>query len=90
MAENTEQNVAARCLQPPALVGWEDYRGPFQKVVGTFARKLERKSAHEPHYKPSTMLCSLELKDKFVLFVQDTFDPVSFLGSDVRPRSRRV
>jgi hypothetical protein len=81
MVEKTEQNVEAPCLEPPALVGWEDYRGPFQKVVGTFARKLERKSAHQPHYKAGAMLCSLELKDKFFLFVQDTFDPVSFLGA---------
>ena len=81
MPEKTEQNVEAPCLQPSGLVGWEDYRGPLQKVVGTFARKLERKSAHLPHYKAGVMLCSLELNDKFALFVQDTFDPVSFLGA---------
>lgn len=80
--EKTEKNVAAPCLEPPPLVGWEDYRGPFQKVVGAFARKLERKSAHQPRrYKAGAMLCSLEVKDKFFLFVQDTFDPVSFLGA---------
>jgi hypothetical protein len=72
MPEETEKNVEAPCLEPPALGGWEE---------GTFARKLERKSAHQPHYKPGAMLCSLELKDKFVLFVQDTFDPVSFLAA---------
>ena len=27
------------------------------------------------------MLCSLEVKDKFMLFVRDTFDPVSFLAA---------
>ena len=79
--EETRQNVAAPCLEPPPLVRWQDYQGPLQKVVGTFARKLERKSAHPPHYKPGTVLCSLEVKDKFILFVQDTFDPVSFLSA---------
>jgi hypothetical protein len=79
--ELATRNASAPCLEPTPLVGWADYRGPYQKVVGTFARKLERKSAHAPHYKPGTMLCSLEVKDKFVLFVQDTVDPVSFLSA---------
>jgi hypothetical protein len=79
--EQTIKNVAAPCLEPPPLIRWEDYQGPLQKVVGTFARKLERKSAHSPHYKPGAVLCSLEVKDKFMLFVRDTFDPVSFLSA---------
>lgn len=79
--EETRRDIAAPCLEPPPLVKWEDYRGPFQKVTGMFARKLERKSVHSPQYKPGTMLCSLELKYKFKLFVQDTFDPVSFLSA---------
>jgi len=73
-----KSNAATPCLEPPPLLGWEDYRGPFQKVVGTFAGKLELKSVHAPHYKPGTVLCSLEVKDKFMLFVRDTFDPISF------------
>src|SRR5712692_9347151 len=64
-----------------AAVRLEDYDGPLKKIVGTFARKLERKSVHQPHYKPGAMLCSLEPKDKLVLSVQDTLDPVTFLAS---------
>lgn len=63
------------------MVRLEDYDGPLKKTVGIFARKLERKSAHPPHYKPGALLCSLQLKDKFVLFVMDSIDPVSFLGA---------
>ena len=73
--------MATPCLEPPPLLSWEDYHGPFQKVVGAFARKLELKSVHPPRYKPGTVLCSLEAKDKFILFVRDTFDPISFLGA---------
>lgn len=62
------------------MVSWEDYQGPFAKVVGVFARKLERKSVHPPHYKPGAVLCTLELKDKFFLFVEETIDPVTFLN----------
>lgn len=79
--EQTMKNETAPCLEPPPLVRWEDYEGPFKKVVGTFGRSLERKSAHPPHYKPGAVLCSLEVQDKFFLFVQETFDPLSFLSA---------
>jgi len=62
------------------MISMEDYHGPLQKIVGAFARKLERRAVHEPHYKPGAMLCSLEIKDKLRLFVTDTFDPISALG----------
>ncbi len=75
------KNVAVPCLEPPPLVSLRDYNGPLKKTVGVFARALERKSVHSPHYKPGVVLCSLELKDKFVLFVQDSLDPVTFLSS---------
>ena len=77
--EQTRRNVAAPCLEPSPLVRWEDYRGPFQKVVGTLATTLERKSAYQQHYKPGTLLCSLEPRDKFILVLHDSFDPLSFL-----------
>ena len=79
-----KKNAPAPCLQPPPLLSWQDYQGPFQKVVGAFARKLDLKSVHAPQYKSAqyklgTVLCSLEVKDKFTLFVRDTFEPISFL-----------
>lgn len=77
--EETRQNAASPCLEPPPLVSWDEYQGPFQKGVGTLARTLERKSASSPHYKPGTLLCSLDTKGKFILFVHDAFDPLSFL-----------
>jgi hypothetical protein len=79
--EQVEKNLAAPCVQPPPLLRWEDYEGPFSKTVGTFARKLERKSVLAPHYKPEAVLCSFQVKDKFILFVEDTFDPATFLSA---------
>jgi hypothetical protein len=79
--EQTQQNPNAPCLQPPPIVRWQDYQGPFAKVVGAFGRKLERKSAVAPHYKPGAKLCTLEIKDKFLLFVDDTIDPITFLNA---------
>jgi hypothetical protein len=80
MEEETMKNVAGQCLQPPPMVRLKDYDGPFKKLVGTFARPLERKTVHPPHY-TGAKLCTLGVKDKFVLFVRDSFDPVTFLGS---------
>jgi hypothetical protein len=74
-----KKNAPAPCLEPPPVLSWEDYHGPFQKVLGVFARKLELKSVRPPRNKPGTVLCSLEVKDKFILFVRDTFEPISLL-----------
>jgi hypothetical protein len=63
------------------MVRLEDYDGPLKKTVGTFARPLERKAVHPPNYKPDTKLCTLPVKGKFLLFIQDSLDPVSFLSS---------
>jgi hypothetical protein len=74
-------NPAGQCVQPPPLVRLQDYDGPFQKVVGTFTRKLDRLSVHDPHYKPGLVLCSLEIKDKLFLFLHDSVDPETFLAA---------
>jgi hypothetical protein len=79
--EQIQKNVAPSCAQPAPLVRLEDYNGPFAKIAGTFARKLERKSVHPPHYKPDAVLCTLRVKDKFILFVQDSLDPITFLNA---------
>ena len=75
-----QMSAAVACVQPAPMVSWEDYQGPFQKVVGAFGRRLERKSTHAPHYKPGAVLCVLTLHDKFLLAVRETFDPVTILG----------
>ena len=59
----------------------------MKKVAGTFARKLERSSVHPPHYKPGAKLCSLEPKDKFVLFVRDTLEGNERLSAACQPLS---
>lgn len=80
--EQTVKNASGGCLEPPpTLLRWQDYHGPYEKLVGTFARKLERKSARQARYKPGTLLCSLEAREKFMLFVHDTVDPISFLSA---------
>jgi hypothetical protein len=79
--QETRTSIATPCVEPPPLVRLQDYDGPLKKTVGLFARELERKSVHPPHYKPGLMLCSLDVRDKFFLFVRDSFDPVTFIAS---------
>ena len=63
------------------MLRWQDYMGPFSKTVGTFAGRLERKSVHPPRFKPGVLLCSFTPKRKFVLFLEDTTDPLTFVSS---------
>jgi hypothetical protein len=63
------------------MVRWQDYQGPFSKTVGTFAGRLERKSVSAPQFKVGAFLCSFTPKRKFILFVQDMIDPLTFIGA---------
>lgn len=72
---------AIKCVQPPPLISLMDYDGPLDKTVGAFANKLELRAVHQPHYQPGVVLCSLALKDKFILFLRDTYDPVTFVAA---------
>jgi len=77
--EEPTKNTATPCLEPPPLLRWQDYDGPFLKLVGAFAGKTGTQiSASSAYYKPGAVLWPLEVKDKFMLFVRDTFDPISF------------
>ncbi len=88
--EEATKSPTAECVEPPPMVRWQDYDGPLKKTVGAFAGRLERKSAHPPHYKPGAVLCSFAPKDKFILFVQDTIDPVTFLSAGFDAGTRRA
>jgi len=86
MPEMVVKNPNAPCVQPPPGVTWQDYDGPFAKTVGIFARRLERRSVQPPssspsRLKPGTFLCTLKVKAKFKLFIDDSIDPVTFLSA---------
>ena len=75
-----EVNPAGPCVEPPPMVRMQDYIGPFHRVIGTFTQKLDRLSVQVPHYRPGVALCSLEIKDKFFLFLRDSADPETLLA----------
>jgi hypothetical protein len=72
---------AGPCVQPAPMVRLQDYDGPLQKTVGFFTGKIEGKTVHPPHYKPGLVICTLDLKDKFMLFVRSSYDPGTILNS---------
>lgn len=68
------------CIQPAPLFSAADYRGPLNKLVVYFSRKPEIKTIH-PHLRPGLTVCALDASDKFRLFVQDSIEPVTFVGA---------
>src|SRR5689334_5978279 len=83
MPEQVVENPTAPCVQPTPPITWRDYQGPYAKTVGFFALRLQRSSAGPPagHYKPGKLLCTLKTKDKFMLFVRNSVDPLTFLNA---------
>ncbi|MGB8472953.1 MAG: hypothetical protein WCE61_02570 [Candidatus Acidiferrum sp.] len=81
LQQSAAQVAPPPCIQPPPIVRLSDHNGLLANVVGTFARPLERKAVHPPNYRLGLKLCTLNLEDKFVLFLQDSIDPVNFLAA---------
>lgn len=68
------------CIEPePTFTGLE-YNGPFKKTIVHITGKPEIKTVHHPH-EGSGRICSLPVKQKFILFAKDTFEPVTFIIS---------
>lgn len=60
----------------------DDYSGPFNKLVARLSHKVEIKTVHPQHHPhPGTRLCSLNAREKFHLFLEDSFEPVNLLDA---------
>jgi len=81
LQDETTKTVATPCPQPAALPNIGDYDGPLKTAVGVFMRPLERKSIHPTHNKPGVRFCSLELRDRFLLFLEGSTDPVNVIST---------
>jgi hypothetical protein len=79
----TQALPAIGCVQPAPLLRWQDYQGPFSKLVVAADRKVERKTVHPPQssrYKAGVLLCTFTLKSKFKLAAEDMIDPLTVLN----------
>ena len=70
------------CAKPANVFDMDDYDGPFNKIVARFTHKLDIKTVHLPRLlRPHVHVCSLNAGDKFHLFMEDTLEPVNFVGA---------
>lgn len=75
------ESTGVPCIKPAPLFSTEDYNGPFRKVLVYFSRKPEIKTVHPDRHIPGSVFCALEPGGKFHLFIQDTLEPVTFVGA---------
>jgi hypothetical protein len=75
-----DSNAVKACIEPQPVLRWEDYQGPMQNIEN-LARKFDRQSDHKPAYKQGTVLCSREVKDRFVSFIENTIDPITLIST---------
>jgi hypothetical protein len=71
------------CARPAAVFDIDDYNGPFNKLVASITNKLEITTVHvsHQHHPQHPRVCSLTVREKFHLFVNDSFEPVTFLDA---------
>jgi hypothetical protein len=70
----------SRLRATPASVR-EYYSGPFNQLGARFSQKVDRVTVHTPRHHTSLKPCSLSAGEKFRLAVNDTIDPVNFIGA---------
>jgi hypothetical protein len=59
----------------------DDYNGPFNRFVARFSQKVDRVTVHPPGHHTSLKPCALSAGEKFRLFVNDSVDPITFVGA---------
>src|SRR5215813_6536151 len=59
----------------------DDYDGPFNRFVARVSQKVDRVTVHVPRHRTGLKPCSLSVGEKFKLFVDDSVDPVNFIGA---------
>src|SRR5713101_130454 len=75
------QPVQPPCAKSVDPFDVDDYNGPFNQLVARFSRKVDRVTVHAPRHRTSLRPCSLSTGEKFRLFVDDSIDPVNFVGA---------
>jgi hypothetical protein len=76
------QPVAVQpCAQPAEMFAIDEYDGPLHKMVAGFSRKLAIKTVASTHPHQHLPSCALAAREKFRLFVRNSFEPINFLGT---------
>jgi hypothetical protein len=75
------QPVNPPCAKSVDPFDVDDYNGPLNQLVARFSQKVDRVTVHAPRRHTSLKPCSLSAGEKFRLFVDDSIDPVNFVGA---------
>jgi len=75
------QPATPPCARPAAVFDVDDYNGPLSGLVARISQRIEVQTVHVPHHHQGVKLCSLDVSEKFHLFVDSTTQPVNFLGA---------
>jgi hypothetical protein len=68
------------CAKRDEPFDMDSYDGPFNQLVGRFSQRLDRTTVHAPRHHTNLKPCALSANEKFRLFVNDSVDPVNFVG----------
>jgi len=72
--------VIRTCARPAEALDIDDYNGPFSRLVSGVSQKLEGQAAMTAEQRRAQP-CSFSAGDKFRLFIQNSTEPMTFLGA---------
>lgn len=72
--------VVRTCARPAEALDIDDYNGPFSHLISGISQRLDGQTAM-PGEQRRVQPCSLSAGDKFRLFVQNSTEPMAFLGA---------
>ncbi len=73
--------VAQPCARPAEMFDIDEYDGPLSRLVAGFSQKMEVKTVAPARPRRHARPCALSAGEKFHLFVENSFEPVNFVGA---------
>ncbi|HEY3128022.1 MAG TPA: hypothetical protein VGL91_01065 [Acidobacteriota bacterium] len=79
----SQQPPEEDCLRSAPLFDVNEFPGPFKRIAAFVSPNDARKTVHPRHHRPGATPCSLEPRERFGLFLSDSFDPATFFTRGV-------
>lgn len=70
---------STECPNPAPLLSIDDYDSPFKCMLSFISRKTEITTVDRPLYPSDTVIAPLKAREKFHLFMTDTFEPTTLV-----------
>jgi hypothetical protein len=69
------------CARPAEAFDVDDYNGPLNHLVSRFSQQIENSTVHLPRRHSDLRPCALTASGKFHMFVENTADPINYVGA---------